>query len=154
MIEKDEARSRLIELGEEGIVSWEEIARNCIAAMESERCLWILQVYGYDDYFESDDEDLEDYEYSDYLDDDDYYTMIDWERDGGLEVRLNQIITPDVYWELEGALPPTSNGLYFQPGEPLSHDANGVALYSTFKRVKYDEYGNPFYRYIGVHPEK
>lgn len=151
-MDKDDARDYLLQTGEEGLVSWEEIARNCISALSSEDCLWIMQVYEYDDFWEDEDED--DYEYSSYANDDRYYTMLDWERDGALKIKVGQMITPDVYWQLSGSVPPTSMGKYFQPGEAYSHNANYEPLYMTFVIDEYDENGDPIYKYLGLQVEK
>lgn len=145
---KDDARAYLIQTGEEGLVSWEEIARNCIAALSSEDCLWIMQVYDYEDFYESeDDEDGEYYE-------DGMYTMSDWRRDGMLGVDINQEISPDVYYQLLESVPPTTTGMYFQPGEAYTHSFDGVPLYHTFLKSRTTEDGDPIYIYQGLWPEK
>lgn len=75
-----------------------------------------------------------------------YYTMADWERDRTLKCEVGQIITPEVYFQLLGALPPHRNDSLFQAGEPYTHDWNtGRALYKTFQRME----GN-YYKYIGL----
>lgn len=80
----------------------------------------------------------------------DLYTMEDWHRDGYLKVKVGQVITPEVFWELADCVPPQTlhNGI-FQVGEPDSHDWNtGEALYQTFEKVSEDYH----YRYIGLRP--
>lgn len=80
----------------------------------------------------------------------DLYTMEDWTRDRVLSVKVGQVITPEVFWELCECMPPHrwSNGI-FQPGEPYDHDwYTGKALYMTFEKVSEDYH----YRYIGLRP--
>ena len=75
-----------------------------------------------------------------------YYTMDDRKRDKTLKVEIGQIITPDVYYQLLGAMPPHRNDDLFQAGEPHTHDLrNGKALYKTFKCK-----GCDYYEYIGL----
>lgn len=145
-IERDESRNYLLQLCEDGIVSWEEMARNCLMAMKIDDCAWMIQVYDYDDiYGEDEDEYIDEYG--------DLYTMADWSRDGRLLLELGQKIAPEVYYQLLESVPPTTNGKYFQPGEVFAH-RGGVELYDTFELTEYTEDGRPIYTYIGLHPEK
>jgi hypothetical protein len=75
------------------------------------------------------------------------YTDADWLRDRTLKVRVGQVISPEVFWQLLEALPPHRYGEgVFQPGEPYCHDLEtGVALYQTFERIE-----GEFYKYVGL----
>lgn len=74
------------------------------------------------------------------------YTMADWERDRTLKVKVGQVITPEIYYQLLGALPPHRNDHLFQAGEPNTHDWNtDTPLYKTFERMDGD-----YYKYIGL----
>ena len=76
------------------------------------------------------------------------YTERDWEKDGTLKVQVGQIITPEVYFQLLGAVPPKSYGRVFQVGEAHSYDwERGVMLYDTFEHV-----GDNYYKYVGLRP--
>lgn len=76
----------------------------------------------------------------------DVYTYEDWCNDGDLSVKVGQLIDPRVYFQLLNSLPPKQNGIYFQCGEPDSHDWNtGKALYKT-----YESMGEHYYKYIGL----
>lgn len=146
LVDKDNARELTLELCEDGIVSWEEMARNFIMAASAETCLWVMQVYDYDSYYASDEDDEEEDV------DDGLYSMRDWEIDGSLKLEVGTLISPDVFYELLNSLPPAtySNGM-FQPGEPYSH-RGGNALYQTFKKVDSTSAGEPIYEYIGLKP--
>ena len=149
-VNKDNARELLIELCKYGVVSWEEMARNFIAAANSETCLWIMQTYDYDLYYEDKDEDEYDEEKEVYGDS--VYTMRDWERDGQLKLDLYQFISPNVFYELRDSVPPQSlHGTYFQVGEIYTHK-DGIPHYQTFERVGYAKNGEPIYMYVGLKP--
>lgn len=83
------------------------------------------------------------------MDESNVYTMDNWEKDGTLNLKIGQVISPEVYTRLLNAMPPEANTrLYFQPGEAYSHDFNtGKALFMTFKSV-----GDNYYKYIGLKP--
>lgn len=149
VVDRDNARELILELCTDGLVSWEEMARNFISAASAEDCLWVMQVYDYEDYYNNDGED---YDEEKDLYGDDVYTMKDWERDGQLKVELYQNISPDVFYELRDSVPPQAlQGTFFQVGEVYTHKY-GVPHYQTFERVGYAKNGEPIYMYVGLKP--
>lgn len=72
------------------------------------------------------------------------YTQEDWAKDGSLNPKIGQYIDEDVFYELLGAMPPTTyKRNCFQPGEAYSHQ-NGKALYMTFVNE------NGLWKYVGL----
>lgn len=75
--------------------------------------------------------------------------MEQWSKDGDLNVKEGQMISPEVFWQLCEALPPHrwSNGI-LQPGEAYTHEPQtGRPMYQTFK-----QYWEDYYEYIGLRP--
>jgi hypothetical protein len=76
------------------------------------------------------------------------YTMENWNNDGTLKPKVNQLVDNEVIEELANSVPPTTyKSTCFQPGEAYSHSEEYIPLYMTFVNK------NGMWMYIGLCPK-